>query len=150
MKIRKLKRKTLMKYSAITIVSVAGFALYTNDHSAPELESFYFQQGPIEGEYELGGRITDERGVSYAEFECFEGTELKQVIVVAMSGANRNKVSFGVLSRSPNWVGSWKGTSYDLTFSAILRNQPVSQNCRWSATLKDNLGNQTQLAVETN
>jgi hypothetical protein len=144
LKFQKPTRKTVLKYSVISVLSVAGFALYTNDHTPPVLTGFSFQANPDEaGRYDFSGRITDERGTSKAYFRCMAEDKEQFVLNVAMSGSNRNQVSFGVISRSPHWAGNWKGTSYDLYFQGQT-NLPVGSepNCQWQVELVDSLGNQ--------
>lgn len=144
MKFQKPARKTVLKYSAISILCIAGFALYTNDQAPPVLTDFSFQANAAEaGRYDFSGRITDERGTSKAYFRCMAGDKEQFVLNVAMSGSNRNQVSFGVISRSPHWAGNWKGTSYDLYFQGQT-NLPVGSepNCQWQVELVDSLGNQ--------
>lgn len=142
------KKKTVIKYSVISVLLGIGFFIYTDDHDAPVLRGFHFEQREgFEREYEFGGNLTDARGVSDATFECVTGDETKLVIVVTMSGNDRNKTSFGILSRSPNWAGSWKGTSYDLDFTgrAVFPETQQDFDCSWQAVLQDNLGNSVTL-----
>ncbi len=142
------KKQTLIKYAVISVLLGIGFYFYTDDHDAPTLRGFHFEQrGGFEREYEFGGNLTDARGVSDATFECVTDEETKLVIVVTMSGNDRNKTSFGILSRSPNWAGSWKGTSYDLDFTgrAVFPNSKQDIACSWRANLRDNLGNNVTL-----
>lgn len=140
------KKKTIIKYSVISILVGVGFFIYTDDHVAPELSDFRFEQREgFEREFEFGGNLKDARGVSDATFQCLSGDEAKLVIVVTMTGSDRNKTSFGILSKSPNWAGSWKGTSYDLDFTgrAVFPDTKQEIDCSWQANLRDNLGNST-------
>ncbi len=138
------EKRTVVKYTIISLVLGAGFYFYTDDHDAPQLTGFAFENTDKPNEYEYSGRLTDARGVSRAEFECLDQGEIKLVIVVAMTGADRNKTSFGILSKSPIWSGSWKGTSYVLDFGgrAIFPSQTQPISCIWRGKLRDNLGNE--------
>lgn len=143
MKFQKPARKTVLKYSAISILCVASFVLYTSDQVPPNLTEFSFKANATEaGRYDLSGRITDERGTAKAYFRCMDGGREQFVLNVAMSGSNRNHVSFGVISRSPHWAGNWKGTSYDLFFQGQT-NLPAGTepSCQWQVELADSLGN---------
>ncbi len=137
-------RKTVIRYTIISLILGAGFYFYTDDHDAPQLTGFAFENTDKPTEYEYSGRLTDARGVSRAQFECLDQGEIKLVIVVAMTGADRNKTSFGILSKSPIWSGSWKGTSYELDFRgrAIFPSQTEPISCIWRGKLRDNLGNE--------
>ncbi len=137
-------RKTVIRYTIISLILGAGFYFYTDDHDAPQLTGFAFENTDKSTEYEYSGRLTDARGVSRAQFECLDQGEIKLVIVVAMTGADRNKTSFGILSKSPIWSGSWKGTSYALDFGgrAIFPSQTEPISCIWRGKLRDNLGNE--------
>ena len=120
------------------------YLFYTDDHEAPVLSDFRFEQVDEAGlSFRYSGSISDARGVSKAEFTCLDNGTPRLVIVVAMSGADRNKSSFGFLSRSPVWSGNWKGTSYDLSFSgrAIFPSDTPAISCNWQAQLRDSLGN---------
>ena len=129
---------------AIATLSTAGFLLYTNDRVAPVVSEFSFAESDAEpGRYKFSGRITDERGVSRAFFRCLEGEQEQLVLDVAMSGSNRNQVSFGLISKSPHWAGNWKGTSYDLRFQGQTLLTELAPTCQWQAELEDSLGNKT-------
>lgn len=142
------EKKTILKYSLISALLGIGLFIYTDDHDAPALGDFRFSvsdENPLRFEY--SGRLSDDRGVASATFECISETKTELVIVVGMSGVNRNQTSFGILSRSPNWSGNWRGTSYDLTFQgrADFPDDQVDTDCTWIAKLRDNLGNETVL-----
>jgi len=143
LKFQKPARKTVLKYTAISILCTAGFALYTNDRNPPELTEFSFEAHAFEvGRYDFSGRLTDTRGTAKAYFRCLDGEKEQFVLNVAMSGSNRNQVSFGVISRSPHWAGNWKGTSYDLKFQGQTNLPAGSEpNCQWQVELVDSLGN---------
>ncbi len=142
------KRKTVIKYTIISVLLGIGFFIYTDDHDAPVLSNFKFEpRNGSDREYQFSGNLTDARGVSDAVFECMTGDQIKLVMVVTMTGNDRNKTSFGILSRSPNWSGSWKGTSYDLDFTgrATFPAKQADIDCSWQARLRDNLGNEAVL-----
>jgi hypothetical protein len=141
-------KKTIVKYLVISVLLGIGFFIYTDDPEAPALSNFKFSvsdENPLRFQY--SGRLSDARGVASATFECISETKTELVIVVGMSGVNRNQISFGILSRSPNWSGNWRGTSYDLTFQgrADFPNDQLNINCAWMAKLRDNLGNEAVL-----
>jgi hypothetical protein len=135
--------KSLIKYAAITALVGIGAYVYLDDHEAPRLEGFVFESTGTPGTYAYSGAITDARGTSWAEFTCIEDSDTKLVVHLAMSGAQRHSSSFGILGRSPQWTGSWKGTSYELEFSGRAVFPPGSDpvSCRWQVELKDNVGN---------
>ena len=140
--------KTILKYAIIGLLTVIAFWLYTDDHQAPELSGFQFEPSRNDpSRFEYSGRLIDARGVASATFECLSQSNTKLVIVVGMSGSNRNQTSFGILSRSPNWSGNWRGTSYDLVFTGRAdfpsNQEPI--DCVWNAKLRDNLGNEAIL-----
>ncbi len=125
-----------------------AFWLYTDDHEAPQLSGFKFEPSQEHASrFEYSGKLTDARGVASATLECISKTKTELVIVVGMSGVNRNQTSFGIMSRSPNWSGNWRGTSYDLTFQgrADFPNDQIDIDCAWIAKLRDNLGNEAVL-----
>lgn len=136
-------RKTVVKYGLISIAVAIAFFVYTNDSAPPKLANFSFAASPSDPEtFEFSGRITDERGVSKASFRCVSGESEKMVLDVAMSGASRNQVSFGLISKSPHWAGNWKGTSYDLTFQGQTKLPAgFEPNCIWQVEMVDALGN---------
>ncbi|MEY4408920.1 MAG: hypothetical protein RLZ65_938 [Actinomycetota bacterium] len=141
-------KKTIIKYLVISVLLGIGFFIYTDDHDAPALSDFKFSvsdENPLRFQY--SGRLSDARGVASATFECSSESKTELVIVVGMSGVNRNQTSFGILSRSPNWSGNWRGTSYDLTFQgrADFPNDQIDIDCTWIAKLRDNLGNEAVL-----
>jgi hypothetical protein len=138
-------RKTVLKYGSISVVAGIAFFLYTNDSAPPVLSDFSFAASASDPEtFEFSGRITDERGVSKALFRCLDGQEEKMVLDVAMSGASRNQVSFGLISKSPHWAGNWKGTSYDLRFQGQTNLiEGLEPSCNWQVELVDALGNKT-------
>lgn len=147
----KIERKTLIRYAIFAAVATGLYLLYTDDHEAPVLTGFSFEKSDESGlNYEFSGAISDARGVSKAEFYCQDGGATKLVVVVAMSGADRNKTSFGILSRSPVWSGNWKGTSYDLDFSgrAIFPSDTPEINCQWQGILRDSLGNSRTVELQ--
>lgn len=150
MKIQKPNRKTVLKYLAIATVSTVGFALYTNDRTPPVLSDFSFSESLTEpGRYDFSGRITDERGTSKAFFRCLQENQELMVLDVAMSGSNRNQVSFGLISKSPHWAGNWKGTSYDLKFQGQTKlPDGFAPDCSWQVELVDALGNKTLQEVK--
>lgn len=136
------KPKTLIKYSIFTILGLVGFFIYTDDQEPPVLSGFNFSANTLEaGSYVFSGRISDERGVAKAAFSCLDGDEVRMVIDVAMSGSNRNQVSFGFISKSPHWAGNWSGTSYELEFQGRTKVPGTLPTCTWQAELKDSLGN---------
>lgn len=138
-------RKTIVKYALIGLAFGLALIFYTDDHDAPRLSDFKFEPSlDNPARYEFSGRLTDARGVASATFECVSQASTKLVIVVSMSGSNRNQTSFGILSRSPNWSGNWRGTSYDLEFSgrADFPSNLEPIDCTWTAKLRDNLGNE--------
>jgi hypothetical protein len=138
----KPKPKTLIKYSAFTALGLVAYFLYTNDHEPPVLTGFSFEADSQEvGEYVFSGAISDERGVAKAAFSCLDGDQVRMVIDVAMSGSNRNQVSFGLISKSPHWAGNWSGTSYELEFRGQTNLGEQGPSCIWQAELKDSLGN---------
>lgn len=150
MKLQKPKLKTVLKFGTIATLSTIAFFLYTNDRNPPELSEFSFEASPsTPGRYDFSGRITDERGVAKAAFRCLKDDVETMVLDVAMSGANRNQVSFGLISKSPHWAGNWKGTSYDLSFQGQT-NLPTGfePDCMWQVALVDALGNRIVEAVK--
>lgn len=143
-------RKTLLKYGAISIAVAIAFFVYTNDSAAPKLDNFSFAENPSGSRtFEFSGRITDERGTSKAFFRCLQDNQELMVLDVAMSGSNRNQVSFGLISKSPHWAGNWKGTSYDLKFQGQTKlPDGFAPDCSWQVELVDALGNKTLQEVK--
>ena len=142
MALPKPKPKTLIKYSVFSALGLGAFFLYANDHEPPVLTGFSFEADSQEvGEYVFSGAISDERGVAKAAFSCLDGDQIRMVIDVAMSGSNRNQVSFGLISKSPHWAGNWSGTSYELQFQGRTNLGERAPSCIWRAELKDSLGN---------
>jgi hypothetical protein len=144
----KISKRQLIKWSAISVVAIGAFIIYTSDNDAPVLESVSFSRGEmfLDGEMglmEFDGRVTDARGINSVQLHCIESGQTKIMIHLAITGANRNRVSFGLDETTYNWRGSWKGTRYDLSFGGIGRIPPDTQSiaCDWYSSLRDELGN---------
>ena len=124
-----------------------GSIWFFSDKDSPELTGFELSAQAVsisqDGKFEFAGSFTDARGVTEAQFECVENGEPKLIIVLAMQGNDRNRVSFGKISGSSTWTGRWSGTSYDLQFEGLA---PLSDSfdptsCSWYARLGDIVGN---------
>ena len=65
------------------------------------------------------------------------------MIHLAITGGNRNRVSFGFDETTYNWRGAWSGTRYDLSFGGVGNIPPETQDidCAWHTHLVDELGN---------
>lgn len=144
----KISRRQVIKWSVISAVAIGGFIFYTSDHDAPVLESVSFSADQLTLGGEVGlldfdGRVTDARGINTVQLHCVEDGETVLMIHLAITGGNRNRVSFGFDDTTYNWRGAWNGTRYDLSFGGVGR-IPVETpelSCDWYANLRDELGN---------
>ena len=147
MKLKFSKRQAL-KWGAIGLVVSFGTFFYMSDHEAPELEEISFSTSRMTLDGQVGllgfeGRVTDARGINTVQLHCMDRNQTRIMIHLAITGGNRNRVSFGLDDTTYNWRGSWSGTRYDLSFSGLGR-IPIGTpelDCDWFASLKDELGN---------
>ena len=149
MKFRLPSKPKLTGYLALALVAAGGLAFYFSDRTPPELVSFELTSQSVRvsdpaPQFEFFGRLTDQRGITGAEMRCVDGGEIKLLVYIAMSGGDRNRVSFGEVSGSFGWAGRWGGTSYDLSFEGLGKLPPEigPTNCRWFAKVSDIVGNQ--------
>ena len=144
----KISKRQIIKWSAISSVIIGGLLFYTSDHEPPVLESVSFSAEELALGGEVGllnfdGRVTDARGINTVQLHCVEDGETVLMIHLAITGGNRNRVSFGFDDTTYNWRGAWNGTRYDLSFGGVGRIPPETEAmaCDWYSSLRDELGN---------
>ena len=140
----------LITYGVFATVALIAGSLFFDDSLPPKLDGFSLSETGVSindpaPQFSFEGRITDDRGVTGAEFQCLEDGEARLLIYLAMAGSDRNRVSFGKLSGSFGWAGRWFGTAYDLSFegNATLPPSLEAMNCQWHARVRDILGNES-------
>jgi len=140
--------RTLLGYGLAILLVYVGFLIYSNDSEAPQLSDFAVGAPVYDGSsgqarIDFSGHITDPRGIGSAEIHCIENGVSDFFIYVELYGSSKYLVSFGQVSGSFSWLGSWDGSASDLTFKGAGRLPASSEatTCNWESRLKDSLGN---------
>lgn len=140
--------RSSLRYLAISIAVAVAIAIYSGESDPPNMESFSTSASTVDlttaTSYSFSGAISDARGIASATLECGSGEGVEFVIVVATTGINKYRVSFGRTSSSPSWVGRWEGNRQRIQFEGIgqVPLDTPALTCNWFAHLKDSLGNE--------
>jgi hypothetical protein len=140
--------KSGLRYLAISIAVAVAIAIYSGETDPPKMESFSTSASTVDlttdTSYSFSGVISDARGIASATLECGSGEGVEFVIVVATTGINKYRVSFGRTSSSPTWVGRWEGNRQRIQFGGLgeVPADTPDLTCNWFAHLKDSLGNE--------
>jgi hypothetical protein len=136
-----------LRYLTISIAVAVAILIYIGEKNAPQMESFSTSKTTVvlgtDPSFSFSGKITDERGVANVVLECVSENRSQFVVVVATTGINKYRVSFGRTSSSPSWVGRWEGNRQEIKFEGVAEIPADTSNltCDWIAHLKDSLGN---------
>ena len=146
-------KKTMLVWGTGIVLSIAGYFVYTADSAAPRLVSFEMkpqnfvidENDDTTRKFAFTGQITDDRGAGFTEITCKRDGQTILMYHVALSGADKYKVSFGEHPGSFKWEGRWAGNIRDVNFegSALIPKNSKRGVCAWEATLRDVLGNAT-------
>ena len=140
--------RTFFGYGIAALLAYVGFLIYSNDSEAPVLSDFSVSEPTYDATsgqavINFSGQISDPKGIGSAEIHCIENGESDFFIYIELYGSSKYLVSFGQVSGSFSWLGSWDGSASDLTFKGKgkLPFSAEAATCNWESRLKDSLGN---------
>jgi len=153
---RLLSNKTTWFYLVPAILAATTWFIYSSDDQPPAISNFTItpEVSTLTEEgltLTYSGELSDSRPIRHAQFLCRDNGVPTLQMYLGFTSNEANLVSFGVMPGSPSWQGTWAGNSQDIAFSGTGRIPAgfAGTDCQWSVDLRDILGNEVTVKLNT-